>query len=332
MADIGGIDLVVNEHVQFLLRPFALGAPEITADLLAEHASNPHLLAGLRRAARSPGSFSITDVAENGDELVVSAESTGERSAFGFRLDGDGRVSAMWRGRIVDGVEFSIADPTTLSTSTRDELQAVFANSYTEPDPGYLDLQFETMDLVSFARRGDRLVAFALRGQKPITTTRLGTREVFMPGLSCVDASERRTGVFEAMGTRGTWHQTSAGVGAPEAAAPRLATPASLNLAIKQRKQFRWPIEEEPFALYDHPTPAQLELADAAARAYGNEGYDPATGACIGLGRPIGVPNVEPEVPEEFHRRFAGIDRARGDSLLYLRWIAEPPPEWFETA
>ena len=102
-------------------------------------------------------------------------------------------------------------------------------------------------------------------------------------------------------------------------------------MALRGKDQYYWPNADDLFALYDHPTPAQLELAELAARAHGSPGYDPATGACVGHGRPIGVPNVEPDVPEEFHQRFAGIDRQRGDSLLWLTWRVAPPDAWTAT-
>jgi len=49
----------------------------------------------------------------------------------------------------------------------------------------------------------------------------------------------------------------------------------------------------------------------------------------IGPGRPIGRPNIEPEVTAEQAALFDHVDRSRGDSLLWVAWLTPPPKAWF---
>ncbi|MBA2279933.1 MAG: hypothetical protein H0W25_01670 [Acidimicrobiia bacterium] len=50
---------------------------------------------------------------------------------------------------------------------------------------------------------------------------------------------------------------------------------------------------------------------------------------CIGGGRPIGRPNVEPDATPEQIALFKRVDRGRGDSLLWIAWLTPPPGAWF---
>jgi len=329
--EVAGLETVESEHVRFLLSNLASGASEATSTDLAQHTSCAELSNPLHAVARGSGVRAVIAVEQDDGQVVVLADhEDGKPREWIFTADEDGRIGAVSCGRTVDGVDFAVMSPQDLSDDEREQLQALFALAYTNPDPGYLDQQFSTMSIATIARRQGKVVGFTLGGRQQIKTDAVGAVRVNLPGLTCVDPGEHRTGIGQGMGVRTTWRQLSE-FGAFEVVAPRLATPASLAMIMRVKEQFRWPHLDDLFALYDHPTPAQVELAELTSLAYGSRGYDPATGACIGHGRPIGVPNVEPDVPEDFHRRFARIDRERGDSLLYLRWMVDPPETWAAT-
>lgn len=326
---IEGLELVSSEHVRFLLRHLAPAAPPLSPDELVEHTTAADLATPLQAVARSFGMLRIESVVSDGDRIIVQADHDNERwpREWAFTIDADGRVGSVSAGPMVEGVEFSTTSPTLLSRRDRVELQSLFAAAYTDPDPDYLNRQFSTMNVATIARRTGKTIGFLLLGRQHITTDTLGTISMQMAGLVCVHPGEHRTGVSGGMGVRSTWRAISE-FGNFQATAARLATPASLAMALKGKGQFFWPTADDLFALYDRPTPAQLELAELAAHAYGAPGYEPTTGACIGHGRPIGRPNIEPDVPEEFHQRFGGVDRQRGDSLLWLTWRVAPPDAW----
>lgn len=65
---------------------------------------------------------------------------------------------------------------------------------------------------------------------------------------------------------------------------------------------------------------ATLESAD----------FDEETFVCRGPGRPIGKAMLEVDrnvTPEEW-AWFANVDRGRGDTLLGVNWILDPPTGW----
>jgi hypothetical protein len=328
VIDVEGIEGLESEPVRFVFEHLAPGSPELTPEALRQHSNNDYLLQPIRQVARGAALVSITNAVQRPGEVRVSAEhADGTARDWTFSIGEDGRIVAASAGRHVDGVDFWSGPPAEFSTAERRLLQQLFAAAYSSPDPEYLDRQLDTMTSLVVARRGTVVVGFALGGGTDIRTAALGDVKVALPGLTCVDPREQRSGIGQGMGMRATWLTLSTH-GPREVAAPRFATPASFAMAMKGQGQVRWPPPDDLYAQYDHPTAAQIELAHQAALAYGNQGYDPATGACIGLGRPIGIPNVEPEVPDEYHRRFDGIDRQRGDSLLYLRWLVDPPDTW----
>ena len=328
VAEIEGIERLESESVRFVFEHLVPDAPELDLEALRDHVAEDNLLQPIRAVARGAAVLSITRAVHGPGEVRVSSEhADGTARDWVFAIGEDGRIVAASAGRPVEGVDFWTGSPANMSPSERSGLQELFAAAYADPDPEYLDRQLDVMSSLAIARRDGAVVGFSLVGGQVLHTDALGPVKVTLPGLVCVAPREHRSGIGQATMNRQAWHRSST-FGPSEVAGPRFATPASFAMAMKGRAQFCWPPQDDLYAQYDHPTAAQVELAQEVACAYGNQGYDAATGACVGLGRPIGTPNVEPEVPDEYHRRFAGIDRDRGDSLLYLRWTVDPPAAW----
>jgi hypothetical protein len=76
------------------------------------------------------------------------------------------------------------------------------------------------------------------------------------------------------------------------------------------------------------PTPWQQAVGRAIADAYGVVHFDADTFVCSGRGRPIGHPMMDIEATPEEWKLFERIDRSRGESLLGMSWIREPPAGW----
>jgi hypothetical protein len=76
------------------------------------------------------------------------------------------------------------------------------------------------------------------------------------------------------------------------------------------------------------PTPWQQEVGAAIAAAYGVEDFDPATFVCHGSGTPIGYPVIDIDAEPDEWELFRPVNRDRGDSLLGMVWMGEPPEGW----
>lgn len=327
--EIEGLELVESQPARFLLRQLVPEAPLAGPAELAQHTTACDIAPLLHDVARHAGVTAIASTKSDRSAIVVHTDHVDGRPALEWRFEigGDGLVATVTAGPVIDGVDFSVTSVAQLSDDDRQEFHGVFAATYDDHDPEHLERQFSTMHLASTARRASRLIGFQLFGSRRITIDTIGEVHLGLPGLVCVDQGWRRSGVALGMGIRTTWRHRSE-AGELDATATRLASPVSLAMALKERRQYEWPSDDDLYELYDHPSQAQLELARRAAVAHGSLGYDSATGACIGHGRPIGAPIVEPDLPEELVRRFARIDRDRGDSLLWLTWRVPPPPGW----
>lgn len=76
------------------------------------------------------------------------------------------------------------------------------------------------------------------------------------------------------------------------------------------------------------PTPWQQQVGMAIAAAYGVEDFDPTTFVCHGSGTPIGYPVIDIEAEPGEWVVFRPVDRDRGDSLLGIAWMGDPPDGW----
>jgi hypothetical protein len=75
------------------------------------------------------------------------------------------------------------------------------------------------------------------------------------------------------------------------------------------------------------PTAWQQAVGLAIADAYGST-LDPESFVCVGSGTPIGYPNEQFEPTDAEREAYAAVDRDRGDNLLVINWVPDPPPGW----
>lgn len=318
-----------EEHLRWVVVQASPGAAVADPDEFTTHLDAPYDIFSrhLVDSANTRGVAEVLDFEAADGRLTyrfVAVDGTVFAATYEVRTDG--RITPVQLHPFVEGVRFTRVDAGALTSEQRDALQALFARTYRDPDPGYLDHQLDHLEAVGIASRNDRIIGFMVRAMCQLTLPGIGQRWIGLPGLMCVDPDERRTGVGSAVAA------VAVRADAPyvDLAAARLATPATLAMVLRGIKGPRWPLPDAPFALHDQPTATQLAAADALCRAHGNAGYDFDTGACIGLGRPIGTPMVEPDVSDDLRRRFARIDRDRGDTLLWINWHVDPPAAWFE--
>lgn len=322
-------DLPGAESVRWVLEHSRPGAPRACAEDLIRHVVVDPAIAETmaehmwltRQIAEVTGWRQTAD----GRVVVNWVSVEGRAHLLSWRVAADGRLEDQVSQRAeTDGDEIVGMRTAELTDDQRTQLHAVFAATYTDPDPDYLDGQLATMQAVGMATESGEVIAFTLYGWAEIDLPVIGTRGVGFPGLACVRPTTRRQGLAgSCAGAAGP----IALAGPMDLTVTKLATPASLRLAVRAIASVRWPTADAPFALQLQPTPTQVLVTAALAQAVGCHSAKGAV--CVGHGRPIGYPNVEPEVTPEMAALFEPVDRSRGDSLLWIAWVAPPPPEWF---
>ena len=265
-------------------------------------------------------------VAANGRVVLRFAAVDGRTYELSWRVSADGRLEDQRCQREDTEAEITGARTADLSDETRAQLHAVFSAAYTDPDPEYLDSQLASLQGIGYATDlAGEVIGFTLYGWRELDLPVVGVHGVGLPGLMCVNPTVRRTGVGRACGNAAGM----VALGGPlHLSVMKLATPASLRMALRSIPVGRWPTADEPLALYRRPSATQLTVLDALARAHGCERAEGAVG--VGHGRPIGRPNIEPEVTAEQAALFDAVDRSRGDSLLWCSWLTAPPDVWFD--
>lgn len=168
------------------------------------------------------------------------------------------------------------------------------------------------------AMDGTRLAGFALGEARVLDLPRLPGRTVCLAGLACVDPGFRRRGLFGAM--ESACFTSGVSSAARLLMCGRMAHPASFrSMRVAEGVVPRSGVR---------PTAWQQDVGRAVAREYGVERFDPETFVCSGAGTPIGYPVMEMDVAPNEWEVFAPVDRTRGDSLLGLCWMPDPPPGW----
>lgn len=327
-----------EEHVRWVVSHNVPGASPADPDTLVIHSAVAPEWAVfgsqvLHSFSRGPEAIVEVTGWRRGSEDSVIVEyrgADGRPWEHHYDLAHDGRLEIPRRQRALGGIEISACRPGELSCGDRSALFDVFDATYESADHGYLEEQLESFDSVGLAKLEGRVVGFSICDTRQLDLPVIGVQVCLREGLSCVLPDVRRGGVMLAMAFTASQRSvfTSGYVGF-SLLTQRLATPASLNGVMPGLQRLAWPTADDPFALYDHPTSTQIAVARAIAVDLGSADYDPTAGICVGSGRPIGTPLVEPEVAPDIAARFDPVDRDRGDSLLFVSWVVPPPQLWF---
>jgi hypothetical protein len=212
---------------------------------------------------------------------------------------------------------FEALDAAAISPADERAACDLFARTYRDADLDYLRDALRRLRTIALARHAGELVGFALGESRQLDLPRLPAHTVRLAGLACVAPEVRRRGVMQALQERTFLAHPQ---GAAGLACGRMAHPATY------RQMSRLPGTVPRLGV--PPTRWQQEVACAIAEAYGVARFDPATFVCAGRGRPIGYPLMDIEASPDDWTLFERIDRDRGESLLGLCWLREPPPGW----
>lgn len=326
-----------EEHVRWLVDQLSPGAPAcdvdellVHCDLMPERAAE--VSARLHRCALGvPAIVSVErwEVTRDGDVSVHYRAAGGHAAQLIVGRPGvDGRLGTPRVQRLsesMDDVEVASVATGDLTAFDRSEVHRVFAAAYLDADHDYVDGQLARLDQVAIARRDGVAIAFFIGGRRTLDLPFLGTTRVNLPGLACTDPAVRRGGVMLSVSAA-----VMAALDPPASAlgGSRLATPATLRSMIGLLSIAAWPSADDPFALYRGATPTQRAVGAALAAAHGATDFDDEHFVCIGPGRPIGTPIVEIDAGPEHWAPFEHIQRARGDTLLWISWQSPPPARW----
>jgi hypothetical protein len=322
----------IDAHVQWMVERMLPDGPEVDPVEVEDHVDLARMgisaqsLGDHSRAmrARGAGVVAVERVEHDGQDIVVYATTADRHHVLvRFSASDDGRCTfgPMQRVADTDDVETITVRTPELDAGLRDGLARCFAATYEGGDRNYLDQQLALFDWIAIALRGGDVVGFVPAMVRNLTIDGVGQRRASMPGLSCIDPSARRKGLFASLaGASG--RASLEGGPFPDLTGAKFATPASARGLFKapQAVPRTGMLLDEVHRATGRAVAAALESAD----------FDEETFVCRGPGRPIGnaVLDVDPNVTPEEWARFANVDRSRGDTLLGVNWILDPPPHW----
>lgn len=222
-----------------------------------------------------------------------------------------------------DYSDFTIDTMLAADVTPADEaiLLALFDGAYRQANHAYLSKSLRKLKYLTIARAGDIPAGFGLAELRLIDLPRLPQQPVAMAGICCVDDRFRRRGLFRELERRS---MAAAGI-APAGrmiTCGRMAHPASFGMMTSNPSHI--PRPNVPI------TPWQQQIGSIIAAEYGVPDFDPTTFVCHGAGEPIGYPVIEMDVRDEDWVVFRDVNRDRGDSLLGMAWLPDPPPGWDE--
>lgn len=237
------------------------------------------------------------------------------------RLDEHDRIASLREGRPASrDLHVQVLAREEVGRVERVHMHRLFDDCYRDADHAYLDGSLAALGRVALGYRSGTLVAFAVAGQRIADLPAVGPCRVLLAGLCCVHPEHRRQGIA------GRVENASVGrLEGGQAVGRTLSAGRMAHAASYRQMGYRPDAVPRPGHA---PSLAQRRVGTAVAGLYGVERFDEDTFVCRGPGRPVGVPVIEVEASEREVELFAPVDRARGDTLLTLTWVGQPPDAW----
>ncbi len=207
-----------------------------------------------------------------------------------------------------------------LTADDRARMFALFDVAYRQANHAYLEKSFGVLHYAAIATCGDDSAGFALGEMRILDLPRLPQQVVAMAGICCIGPAYRRHGLFGALERKAMERRRYRAAGRDD---ERRADGASGELS---HDGARTPVSCRRSGVV--PTAWQQEVGAAIAAAYGTAEFDPKTFVCHGSGVPIGYPAMDLDVEPHEWEAFKHVDRDKGDSLLGLSWMPDPPEGW----
>jgi hypothetical protein len=215
--------------------------------------------------------------------------------------------------------DFTVKESRALSEQERGELLRLFEANYRQANPAFLEKSLATLRHTALAYHDGVAVGFGVAEARLMDLPRLPDQRVHLMGIACVAPEFRRRGLFMELELLAL-----SAAALPERArrltCGRMAHPAALRTVARLPKCVPSPGVR--------PTLWQQEVGSAIAEVYAVRDFDPETFVCIGSGTPNGYPRIEFDIEPHEWEVFEPVDRDRGDALLAIAWVPDPPQEW----
>ena len=221
--------------------------------------------------------------------------------------------------RDLGSFDFRVVETDKLSTEELQKVLSLFQMNYRQANRAYLEKALRTLHYLALAEHEGAPAGFGLGECRVMDLPRLPAEVVNLAGICCIAPQFRRRGLFREL-------ERLTMVAAQLPPHSRRLTCGRMAHPVGVRGFGRHPtLVPKPDV---RPTPWQQEVGQAIAAAYGSHAFDPETFVCIGSGQPIGYPIIEFEVEPWEWEVFRQVNRDRGDALLTMAWIPDPPPGW----
>lgn len=222
--------------------------------------------------------------------------------------------------RLFPGFAFRTLPIDSLGAAERRLLSELFDASFENADQVHLQALLKKLRTVSVAWCGDRAVGFTMSDVRIMDLPRLPEQTVMLGALTCVLPEFHRQGVMMELGKRNLIESTQKW-GQRTLICGRYLHPAVFRRVVG-RSEAGVPRRGV------RPTEWQQEVGRVIAEAYGVEDFNPETFVCRGHGTPIGHPIIDLQLDPQDWEVFQQVDRDRGDSLLGIAWMPDPPAGW----
>jgi hypothetical protein len=222
--------------------------------------------------------------------------------------------------RLFPGFAFRTLSIDSLGAAERRLLSELFDACFDNADQAHLQRLLRRLRTVSVAWCGDKAVGFTMSDVRIMDLPRLQEQIVMLGGLTCVLSEFHRRGVMMELGRRNLLESTP-GWGQRTLICGRYVHPAVFRKVVGAGE---WGVPRPGV----RPTAWQQEIGIVIADAYGVEDFNPETFVCRGHGTPIGSPIIDLQLEPQDWEVFQHVDPDRGDSLLGIAWMPDPPAGW----
>ena len=197
---------------------------------------------------------------------------------------------------------------------------ALFDVAYRQANHPYLEKSFGVLHYAAIATHGDDSAGFALGELRILDLPRLPQQAVAMAGICCIAPALPPARAVWCARAHGDGRRRHHAFGADD---QHRTDGASRELPDDGAEQGR---RAEGGA--SRRRRGSRRWARRSRRRTARRSSIPTTFVCHGSGVPIGYPAMDLDVQPEEWEAFKPVDRDKGDSLLGLSWMPDPPEGW----
>lgn len=218
-------------------------------------------------------------------------------------------------------MKISVVPSAQITELEKDAIAELFQQTYDQADVSYLEKSAVTFRHLALAKVDGKLVGFCFGDSIFHPLPRMnGEQTIALAGIGCIDASQRRQGLFTKLMTQAMMAGGAIIPGQRMLFAGRMAHIITYN-TMAHMSQSTIPSTTKPISDWHQ------EVGLVVAGILGSE-LNPENFVVQGSGKAVGYPKVKYQTSAEEDRLFAAVDREQGDSLLTMCWMPDAPHDW----